>query len=336
MYETGHFATLWQNMRLKLGLQPEFIASDWRSGADADAIEARLREDKGHTIKAVCVVHNETSTGATSRIDEVRARHRRGQASGAADGGHDLLARLHRLPPRRVGRGRHRRRLAEGADAAAGLGFNAVSERRWPPRKAAKLPKSYFAWEEMLPANKEGFFPYTPATNLLYGLAEAIDMLHEEGLERVFARHDRHAEGVRRAVQGVGPRDSVQGAKVLFLRADRDPVAGRARRRRLPQDGARALRRVARHRPQQSRRQGVPHRPSRRHQRPHHARRAGRRGNGACPCRRAAQARRRARGDGLFHRDGRGRHKLCRRRRGRAARKTAKAASQQEPARDRT
>ena len=120
MYETGHFATLWKSMADKLGLQPEFIASDWRSGADAAAIEARLKEDKGHAIKAVCVVHNETSTGATSRIDEVRRAIDAAQASGAADGRHHLLARLHRLPPRRVGRRCHRRRLAEGPDAAAG------------------------------------------------------------------------------------------------------------------------------------------------------------------------------------------------------------------------
>jgi alanine-glyoxylate transaminase/serine-glyoxylate transaminase/serine-pyruvate transaminase len=201
MYETGHFATLWKNIATKLGLAPEFIGSDWRGGADAAAIEARLREDKGHTIKAVCVVHNETSTGATSRIDEVR---------GAIDAARhpallmvDTISSLASIDYRHdewgvditVGGSQ------KGLMLPPGLGFNAVSEKALAAAKAARLPKSYFAWDEMLPPNKEGFFPYTPATNLLYGLAEAIDMLHEEGLERVFARHDRHAEGVRRAVK---------------------------------------------------------------------------------------------------------------------------------------
>jgi alanine-glyoxylate transaminase/serine-glyoxylate transaminase/serine-pyruvate transaminase len=204
MYETGHFATLWKSMATKLGLQPEFIESDWRSGADAGAIEARLKQDKGHAIKAVCVVHNETSTGATSRIGEVRraidaARH-------PALFMVDTISSLASIDYRHdewgvdvtVGGSQ------KGLMLPPGLGFNAVSDKALAAAKASKHPKSYFSWEEMLPANKEGFFPYTPATNLLYGLAEAIDMLHEEGLERVFARHDRHAEGVRRAVEAWG------------------------------------------------------------------------------------------------------------------------------------
>jgi alanine-glyoxylate transaminase/serine-glyoxylate transaminase/serine-pyruvate transaminase len=204
MYETGHFATLWKNMATKLGLQPEFIASDWRSGADAGAIEARLREDRAHAIKAVCVVHNETSTGATSRIDEVRraidaARH-------PALFMVDTISSLASIDYRHdewgvdvtVGGSQ------KGLMLPPGLGFNAVSDKALVAAKAARLPKSYFSWEDMLSANKEGFFPYTPATNLLYGLAEAVDMLHEEGLARVFARHDRHAEGVRRAVKAWG------------------------------------------------------------------------------------------------------------------------------------
>jgi alanine-glyoxylate transaminase / serine-glyoxylate transaminase / serine-pyruvate transaminase len=204
MYETGHFATLWRNIAVKLGLDPEFIASDWRSGADAAAIEARLREDKGHAIKAVCVVHNETSTGATSRIDEVR---------GAIDAARhpallmvDTISSLASIDYRHdewgvdvtVGGSQ------KGLMLPPGLGFNAISNKALAAAKAAKLPKSYFGWEEMLAANKDGFFPYTPATNLLYGLAEAIDMLHEEGLARVFARHDRHAEAVRRAIEAWG------------------------------------------------------------------------------------------------------------------------------------
>ena len=204
MYETGHFATLWKTMASKLGLQPHFIASDWRSGADANAIEARLREDKAHAVKAVCVVHNETSTGATSRIDKVR------RALDAA--GHPALLMVDTISSLASIDYRHDEwgvdvtvgGAQKGLMLPPGLGFNAVSDKALAAAKAAKLPKSYFAWEDMLSANREGFFPYTPATNLLYGLAEAIDMLHEEGLDRVFARHDRHAEGVRRAVKAWG------------------------------------------------------------------------------------------------------------------------------------
>jgi len=204
MYETGHFATLWKTIAVKLGLDPEFIASDWRSGADAGAIEARLREDKGHAIKAVCVVHNETSTGATSRIDEVRramdaARHPALLVV-------DTISSLASIDYRHdewgvdvtVGGSQ------KGLMLPPGLGFNAISDKALAASKVARLPKSYFGWEDMLGPNKEGFFPYTPATNLLYGLAEAIDMLHEEGLTHVFARHDRHAEAVRRAVRAWG------------------------------------------------------------------------------------------------------------------------------------
>jgi alanine-glyoxylate transaminase/serine-glyoxylate transaminase/serine-pyruvate transaminase len=204
MYETGHFATLWRHIAVKLGLDPEFIASDWRSGADAKAIEARLKEDKGHAIKAVCVVHNETSTGATSRIDEVR------RAIDAA--GHPALLMVDTISSLGSIDYRHDEwgvdvtvgGSQKGLMLPPGLGFNAVSDKALSAAGAARLPKSYFGWDEMLAANKDGFFPYTPATNLLYGLAEAIDMLHEEGLERVFARHDRHAEAVRRAVRAWG------------------------------------------------------------------------------------------------------------------------------------
>src|SRR5262245_2397528 len=204
MYETGHFASLWYKLALKLGLEPELIASDWRSGVDASAIEARLRDDKTQAIKAVCVVHNETSTGATSRIEEVRS------AIDAAK--HPALLMVDTISSLASIDYRHD---AWGCDVTVGgsqkglmlppgLGFNAVSQKALAAARAARQPKSYFAWEEMLPANREGFFPYTPATNLLYGLAEAIDMLHEEGLERVFARHDRHAEATRRAVRAWG------------------------------------------------------------------------------------------------------------------------------------
>jgi alanine-glyoxylate transaminase/serine-glyoxylate transaminase/serine-pyruvate transaminase len=204
MYETGHFATLWKNIALRLGLQPEFIASDWRSGADAGAIEAHLKQDKAHAIKAVCVVHNETSTGATSRIDEVR------RAMDTA--GHPALLMVDTISSLASIDYRHDEwgvdvtvgGSQKGLMLPPGLGFNALSDKALAASKQAQLPKSYFGWDEMLSANKDGFFPYTPATNLLYGLAEAIDMLHEEGLARVFARHDRHAEAVRRAVRAWG------------------------------------------------------------------------------------------------------------------------------------
>jgi alanine-glyoxylate transaminase/serine-glyoxylate transaminase/serine-pyruvate transaminase len=204
MYETGHFASLWKNMASKLGLEPEFIASDWRSGADATAIEARLREDKGHAIKAVCIVHNETSTGAVSSIREVRR---------AIDAGRhpalllvDTISSLASIDYRHdewgvdvtVGGSQ------KGLMLPPGLSFNAVSDRAFAAAKTASLPKLYWSWEEMLPHNMNGFFPYTPATNLLYGLAEAIDMVNEEGRDNVFARHDRHAEAVRRAVRAWG------------------------------------------------------------------------------------------------------------------------------------
>jgi alanine-glyoxylate transaminase/serine-glyoxylate transaminase/serine-pyruvate transaminase len=204
MYETGHFATLWKNLALRLGLQPEFIGSDWRAGADPAAIEARLRDDTVHAIKAVCVVHNETSTGCVSPIAAVR---------GAIDGARhpalfmvDTISSLASIDYRHdewgvdvtVGGSQ------KGLMLPPGLSFNATSEKALAAAKDAKLPRSYWAWDEMIANNKNGFFPYTPATNLLYALAEAIDMLHEEGLENVFARHDRHAEATRRAVRAWG------------------------------------------------------------------------------------------------------------------------------------
>ena len=204
MVETGHFATLWKNMALKLGLAPEFIASDWRTGADPKAIEARLKEDKAHAIKAVCVVHNETSTGCVSHIDQVR------KAIDAA--GHPALLMVDTISSLASIDYRHDEwgvdvtvgGSQKGLMLPPGLSFNAVGEKALAAAKNAKLPKSFWSWEEMIANNRNGFFPYTPATNLLYALAESIDMLHEEGLENVFARHDRHAEATRRAVRGWG------------------------------------------------------------------------------------------------------------------------------------
>ena len=197
----------------KLGLEAEFIASDWRSGADAAAIEARLREDKAHTIKAVCVVHNETSTGATSRIDEVR------RAIDAAK--HPALLMVDTISSLGSVDYRHDEwgvditvgGSQKGLMLPPGLSFNAVSDKALAASKAAQGRKLFWSWEEMIANNKNGFFPYTPATNLLYGLAEAIDMLHEEGLDNVFARHERHGEATRRAVAAWGLENLCKDAK---------------------------------------------------------------------------------------------------------------------------
>ncbi|CEJ10003.1 Soluble hydrogenase 42 kDa subunit [bacterium YEK0313] len=204
MVETGHFATLWKTMADKLGLEATFIASDWRSGADAAAIEAALREDRTHAFKAVCVVHNETSTGCTSRIDEVR------RAIDAA--GHPALLMVDTISSLASIDYRHDEwgvdvtvaGSQKGLMLPPGLSFNAVSDKALAVARAARLPKSFWGWDEMIAANKTGYFPYTPGTNMLYGLGEAIDMLHEEGLDNVFARHDRHAEATRRAVRAWG------------------------------------------------------------------------------------------------------------------------------------
>lgn len=204
MVETGHFATLWKTMAGKLGVEATFIPSDWRSGADVDAIEAALREDKAHSFKAVCVVHNETSTGATSRIDEVR------KAIDAA--GHPALLMVDTISSLASVDYRHDEwgvdvtvaGSQKGLMLPPGLSFNAVSEKALAASKTSRLPKSFWGWEEMIAAGKSGYFPYTPATNLLYGLDEAIQMLHEEGLDSVFARHTRHGEATRRAVAAWG------------------------------------------------------------------------------------------------------------------------------------
>lgn len=202
MYETGHFATLWQKMAAKLGLEVDFIAGDWRRGADPEAIERKLRADTGKRIKAVCAVHNETSTGVASRIDEVR------KAIDAAE--HPALFMVDTISSLASIDYRHDEwgvdvtvaGSQKGLMLPPGLSFNCVSPKALAAAKTAKLPKSYFAWDEMIANGKTGYFPYTPATNLLYGLREALQMLlEEEGLDAVFARHQRHAEATRRAVR---------------------------------------------------------------------------------------------------------------------------------------
>ena len=204
MCETGHFATLWQKMALKLGLKPEFLPGDWRTGADPRAVEKRLREDREKRIKAICVVHNETSTGVTSRIAEVR------KAIDAA--AHPALFMVDTISSLASIDYRHDEwgvdvtvaGSQKGLMLPPGLSFNAISDKALAAAKGAGLPRSYWAWDEMLASGKSGYFPYTPATNLLYGLREALAMLEEEGLENVFARHQRHAEATRRAVRAWG------------------------------------------------------------------------------------------------------------------------------------
>jgi alanine-glyoxylate transaminase/serine-glyoxylate transaminase/serine-pyruvate transaminase len=205
MYETGHFATLWQKMAAKLGLEVDFIAGDWRHGADPEAIEQHLRADSAKRIKAVCVVHNETSTGVVSRVSEIR------KAMDAAK--HPALFMVDTISSLASIDYRHDEwgvdvtvaGSQKGLMLPPGLSFNCVSPKALAAGKSAKLARSYWAWDEMIANGKKGYFPYTPATNLLYGLAEALKMLlDEEGLDAVFARHQRHAEATRRAVRGWG------------------------------------------------------------------------------------------------------------------------------------
>ena len=205
MYETGHFATLWQKMALRLGLQPDFIAGDWRTGAEPARIGERLAQDRERSIKAVCVVHNETSTGVASRIAEVR------RAIDAA--GHPALFMVDTISSLASIDYRHDEwgvdvtvaGSQKGLMLPPGLSFNCVSTKALAASASARLPRSYWSWDEMLANGKTGYFPYTPATNLLYGLREALRMLlDEEGLENVFARHRRHAEATRRAVRAWG------------------------------------------------------------------------------------------------------------------------------------
>ncbi|WP_419900443.1 pyridoxal-phosphate-dependent aminotransferase family protein [Roseomonas sp. USHLN139] len=204
MCETGQFAFLWREMAERLGIRPEFIQTDWRGGADVPGIEARLRADRNHAIKAVCVVHNETSTGATSRVDEVR------RAMDAA--GHPALLLVDTISSLGSIDYRHDEwgvdvtvaGSQKGLMLPPGLSFNAISPKALKAAESARLPRSFWDWRPMLASNATGYFPYTPATNMLYALDTALDLLLAEGLENVFARHDRHAEATRRAVRAWG------------------------------------------------------------------------------------------------------------------------------------
>ena len=215
IYETGHFASLWAKMAKRLGLSAEILAwagpddqlpqaPNWRRGVQTDLIEQRLRTDTGHKIKAVCVVHNETSTGVLSDIPAVRA---------ALDASkHPALLMVDTISSLACADYRHDEwgvditisGSQKGLMLPPGIGFNAISPRALEASRTATLPRAYFAWDEILEMNKDGYWPYTPNTNLLYGLAEALDMLASEGLDNVFARHQRWGAAVRAAVSAWG------------------------------------------------------------------------------------------------------------------------------------
>jgi alanine-glyoxylate transaminase/serine-glyoxylate transaminase/serine-pyruvate transaminase len=204
MVETGHFATLWKKMADKLGINTEFLETDWRRGVEPEKLLDRLKKDAEGKIKAVCVVHNETSTGSTSRIKEVR------NVMNSAN--HEALLMVDTISGLASMDYKHDdwgvdvtiSGSQKGLMLPPGLSFNAISEKALLTSKKSGMQRSYWDWQEQIEANKSGSFPYTPATNLLYGLKEAINMLHEEGLDNVFKRHDRHAKATRAAVQAWG------------------------------------------------------------------------------------------------------------------------------------
>ncbi|MFJ1578672.1 pyridoxal-phosphate-dependent aminotransferase family protein [Streptomyces sp. NPDC088182] len=202
--ETGHFATLWRDMALSLGLEVDFVPGDWRHGTDPEVVAQRLAADLTHRIKAVCVVHNETSTGVTSRIAEIR------RAIDAS--GHPALLLVDTISSLGSIDYRHDEwgvdvtvaGSQKGLMLPPGLSFNAVSPKALAASRAARLTKSFWDWQPVIEGNRRGFFPYTPATNLLYALEEALRMLDDEGLDAVYARHARHAAATRAAVRGWG------------------------------------------------------------------------------------------------------------------------------------
>jgi alanine-glyoxylate transaminase / serine-glyoxylate transaminase / serine-pyruvate transaminase len=204
MFETGQFAMQWHRMAKNLGLNAEVVPNDWRHGADPAQLEKLLKEDRQHQIKAVAVVHNETSTGVTSRIPEIRKAIDRA--------GHPALLMVDTISSLASIDYRHDEwgvdvtvaGSQKGLMLPPGIAFNAISPKARTAAKSSRTPKSYWNWEDILAANKSGFFPYTPATNIVYGLREALSMLHEEGLETVFARHARLAEATRRTARAWG------------------------------------------------------------------------------------------------------------------------------------
>jgi alanine-glyoxylate transaminase / serine-glyoxylate transaminase / serine-pyruvate transaminase len=204
LFETGHFSSLWKGVAEKFGIQVDYVPGNWRRGANAAELEARLTADRSHEIKAVMVVHNETSTGVTSRIPELRR---------VLDATHhpalllvDTISSLASIDYRHDEWGVDVTIAGsqKGLMLPPGMSFNAISEKALRATEKASLPRSYWDWQEMLKPNRSGFFPYTPPTNLLYGLREALKMMREEGLSNIFRRHDRHAEATRAAVRAWG------------------------------------------------------------------------------------------------------------------------------------
>jgi len=204
MFETGHFATEWCQAAQRYKLNVDFVPSEWRTGADPKIVEQKLLADKNHEIKAVLVTHNETSTGIASRVEEIR------KAIDATK--HPALFMVDTISSLGSFNYEHQKWKVDvsvggsqkGLMLPPGLSFNVVSNKALEAYKNSKLTKSYFDWGQMIENNKNGFYPYTPAVNLLYGLNESINMLLEEGLENVFARHARHAEATRIAVHAWG------------------------------------------------------------------------------------------------------------------------------------
>lgn len=224
MFETGHFSSLWKQVAERHDIQVEYVPGNWRHGADPAECESRLTADKQHAVKAVMVVHNETSTGVTSRIPQIRAAMDRAK--------HPALLMVDTISS--VGSMDYRHEewgvdvtvggSQKGLMLPPGLSFNAVSDKALAAGKTAKMQRYYWDWHEMLRPNRQGFFPYTPATNLLYALREAMAMLHEEGLENVFTRHARHGEATRAAARAWGleivcerPAEYSNSSTALFM-----------------------------------------------------------------------------------------------------------------------
>jgi alanine-glyoxylate transaminase/serine-glyoxylate transaminase/serine-pyruvate transaminase len=298
MFETGHFATLWKDVATRIGLNVDFVAGDWRHGADPAVVFDKLANDRTHTIKAVCVVHNETSTGVVSRIADIR------KEIDAAR--HPALLLVDTISSLGSIEYRHE---AWGVDVTVGcsqkglmlppgISFNAISDKALAAAKSAKMPRAYWDWEPMLRDNKAGFFPYTPSTNILYGLREALIMMRDEGLEAIWSRHERFGRATRAAVKAWGMDIVGDEPGRVQWRAHRGRHAGWSRRGRIPTGGARTVRHVAGHRTRQVEGKNLPHRASRRLQRPDARRHAERRRDGPGAGRRSAQVRRRARGAG--------------------------------------
>jgi alanine-glyoxylate transaminase/serine-glyoxylate transaminase/serine-pyruvate transaminase len=224
LFETGHFSQLWKAVAEKFGVSVDYVPGNWRTGADPEALEGRLRADKNRSIRAVLLVHNETSTGVASRVPEIRR---------AIDhAGHPALFIVDTISSLGSIDYRHDEWRVDvtiggsqkGLMLPPGLGFNALSEKALAAGKAAQLPRSYWDWQEMLKPNGSGFFPYTPATTLLYGLREALSVIHEEGLQNVFRRHARHGEATRAAVRAWGleivcenPREYSNSLTAVFM-----------------------------------------------------------------------------------------------------------------------